>query len=182
MRALALAVVLACAVLAPTCSAQSPAEMYAALPHLGATQPLRPLITPPALLPSTPLLTTLTPPSPPAAPQPRSYIHRNNHPLRNAIDNLREIALARFSLGRRVGTGASENVYEGSIDCSRRVAVLRMKRGAASLDEEACMLLKLSRHANLVRSWVTCNQGGEPLIVTELAHHGSVLSHGGGTR
>ena len=39
-----------------------------------------------------------------------------NHPLRNAIDNLREIALARFSLGRRVGTGASENVYEGSID------------------------------------------------------------------
>ena len=42
MRALALAVVLACAVLAPTCSAQSPAEMYAALPHLGATQPLRP--------------------------------------------------------------------------------------------------------------------------------------------
>ena len=39
-----------------------------------------------------------------------------NHPLPNAIDNLREIALARFSLGRRVGTGASENVYEGSID------------------------------------------------------------------
>ena len=39
-----------------------------------------------------------------------------NHPLRNAMDGLREIALARFSLGRRVGTGASENVYEGSID------------------------------------------------------------------
>ena len=39
-----------------------------------------------------------------------------NHPLRNAMDNLREIALARFSLGRRVGTGASENVYDGSID------------------------------------------------------------------
>ena len=77
MRALALAVVLACAVLAPTCSAQSPAEMYAALPHLGATQPLRPLITPPALLPSTPLLTTLTSPPPPAAPQPRSYNQRS---------------------------------------------------------------------------------------------------------
>ena len=179
MRALALAVVLACAVLAPTCSAQSPAEMYAALPHLGATQPLRPLITPPALLPSTLLLTTLT--SPPHLPH-LNLVPIYNHPLRNAIDNLREIALARFSLGRRVGTGASENVYEGSIDCSRRVAVLRMKPGAASLDEEACMLLKLSRHANLVRSWVSCNQGGEPLIVTELAQHGSVLSHGGGTR
>ena len=113
MRALALAVVLACAVLAPTCSAQSPAEMYAALPHLGATQPLRPLITPPALLPSTLLLTTLT--SPPHLPH-LNLVPIYNHPLRNAMDDLREIALARFSLGRRVGTGASENVYEGSID------------------------------------------------------------------
>jgi hypothetical protein len=95
---------------------------------------------------------------------------------------LREIARARFSLGRRIGTGASKNVYEGSIDCSRRVAVLRMKPGAASLDEEACMMLKLSRHANLVRSWVSCNQGGEQFILTELAQRGSVLSHGGATR
>ena len=137
---------------------------------------------------SFPLLPSFQAPfySPPLPPPPHlphlNLVPIYNHPLRNAIDNLREIALARFSLGRRVGTGASENVYEGSIDWSRRVAVLRMKRGAASLDEEACMLLKLSRHANLVRSWVSCNQGGEPLIVTELAQHGSVLSHGGGTR
>ena len=81
--------------------------------HTSANQTLRPLIAPPALLPSTLLLTTLT--SPPHQPH-LNLVPIYNHPLRNAMDNLREIALARFSLGRRVGTGASENVYEGSID------------------------------------------------------------------
>jgi ubiquitin C len=103
-----------------------------------------------------------------------------NHALRNAIEDFlrssfREIARARFSLGRRVGAGASKIVYEGTLDGSRRVAVLQMKPGAASLDQEASMMLKLSRHPNLVRFWGSCSEGGEQFILTELAPHGSVL-------
>ena len=48
-------------------------------------------------------------------------------------------------------TGASKVVFEGTLDGSRRVAVLQMKPGAASLDQEASMMLKLSRHPNIVR-------------------------------
>lgn len=40
-------------------------------------------------------------------------------------------------------TGASKVVFEGTLDGSRRVAVLQMKPGAASLDQEASMMLKL---------------------------------------
>ena len=103
-----------------------------------------------------------------------------NHALRNAIEDFlrssyREIARARFSLGRRIGSGASKIVYEGTLDGSRCVAVLQMKPGAASLDQEASMMLKLSRHPNLVRFWGSCNEGGEQFILTELAQHGSVL-------
>jgi ubiquitin len=50
-----------------------------------------------------------------------------------------------------------------------------MKPGAASLDQEASVMLKLSRHPNLVRFWGSCNEGGEQVILTELAQHGSVL-------
>jgi serine/threonine protein kinase len=50
-----------------------------------------------------------------------------------------------------------------------------MKPGAASLDQEASMMLKLSRHPNLVRFWGSCSEGGEEFILTELAQHGSVL-------
>jgi serine/threonine protein kinase len=103
-----------------------------------------------------------------------------NHALRNSIEDFlrshfREIARARFSLGRRVGAGASKIVYEGTLDGSRRVAVLQMKPGAASLDQEASMMLKLSRHPNLVRFWGSCSEGGEQFILTELAPYGSVL-------
>ncbi len=76
-----------------------------------------------------------------------------NHALRNSIEDylsssFRKIARARFSLGRRIGAGASKVVFEGTLDGSRRVAVLQMKPGAASLDQEASMMLKLSRHPN----------------------------------
>ena len=103
-----------------------------------------------------------------------------NHALRNSIEdflrvNFREIARTRFSLGRRIGTGSSKIVHEGTLDCSRRVAVLQMKPGAASLDQEASMMLKLSRHPNLVRYWGRCTDGTEEFIITELAQHGSVL-------
>lgn len=37
------------------------------------------------------------------------------------------------------------------------------------------MMLKLSRHPNLVRFWGSCSEGGEQFILTELAQHGSVL-------
>ena len=58
-----------------------------------------------------------------------------NHALRNSIEDFlrisfREIARARFSLGRRIGAGASKMVYEGTLDGSRRVAVLQMRPGA----------------------------------------------------
>ena len=103
-----------------------------------------------------------------------------NHALRNSIEdflrsNFREIARARFALGRRIGAGASKIVYEGTLDGIRSVAVLQMKPGAASLDQEAAMMLKLSRHPNLVRFWGSCSEGGEQFIITELAKHGSVL-------
>jgi serine/threonine protein kinase/ubiquitin len=103
-----------------------------------------------------------------------------NHALRNSIEeclrsSFREIARARCSLGRRIGAGASKIVYEGTLDGSRRVAVLQMKYGAAWLDQEASVMLKLSRHPNLVRFWGSCNEGGEHFILTELAQHGSVL-------
>jgi serine/threonine protein kinase len=103
-----------------------------------------------------------------------------NHALRNSIEDFlsssfRKIARGRFSLGRRIGAGASKVVFEGTLDGSRRVAVLQMKPGAASLDQEASMMLKLSRHPNLVRFWGSCREGGEEFILTELAQHGSVL-------
>ena len=103
-----------------------------------------------------------------------------NHALRNSIEefldsSFRKIARGRFSLGRRIGAGASKVVFEGTLDGSRRVAVLQMKPGAASLDQEASMMLKLSRHPNLVRFWGSCREGGEEFILTELAQHGSVL-------
>jgi serine/threonine protein kinase len=103
-----------------------------------------------------------------------------NHALRNSIEDFlrnsfREIARARFSLGLRIGSGASKIAHEGTLDGSRCVAVLQMKPGAASLDQEAAMMLKLSRHPNLVRFWGSCNEGGEQFIITELAQHGSVL-------
>ena len=103
-----------------------------------------------------------------------------NHALRNAIEDFlnssfRKIARGRFSLGRRIGAGASKVVFEGTLDGSRRIAVLQMKPGAASLDQEASMMLKLSRHPNLVRFWGSCSEGGEEFILTELAQHGSVL-------
>jgi serine/threonine protein kinase len=103
-----------------------------------------------------------------------------NHALRNSIEeflrsSFLEIARARFSLGQRIGTGASKIVYEGTLDGCRRVAVLQMKPGAASLDQEASMMLKLSRHPNLVRFWGSCREGGEEFILTELAPHGCVL-------
>jgi serine/threonine protein kinase len=50
-----------------------------------------------------------------------------------------------------------------------------MKPDAASLDQEASMMLKLSRHPNLIRFWGSCSEVGEQFILTELAHHGSVL-------
>jgi serine/threonine protein kinase len=37
------------------------------------------------------------------------------------------------------------------------------------------MMLKLSRHPNLVRFWGSCSEGEEQFILTELAPHGSVL-------
>ena len=103
-----------------------------------------------------------------------------NHALRNSIEDFlsssfRKIARARFTLGRRIGAGAAKVVFEGTLDGSRRVAVLQMKPGAASLDQEASMMLKLSRHPNLVRFWGSCCEGGEEFILTELAQHGSVL-------
>ena len=62
-------------------------------------------------------------------------------------------------------TGASKVVFEGTLDGSRRVAVLQMKPGAASLDQEASMMLKLSRHPNIVRFWGSCSEGGEEFIL-----------------
>ena len=50
-----------------------------------------------------------------------------------------------------------------------------MKPGAASLEQEACTMLRLSHHPNLLRFWGSCNESGQQFILTEFAKFGSVL-------
>jgi serine/threonine protein kinase len=109
-----------------------------------------------------------------------------NKDLRTSIeemlpDKICNIDRKHFSIVRCIGEGSSKIVHEGEFIGSRRaagtrrVAVLQMKPGAASLEQKASVMLKLSHHSNLVRFWGSCSEGGEQFILTEFAEHGSVL-------
>ena len=103
-----------------------------------------------------------------------------NHALRNSIE---EWLTANFKLvprsavtfdERAIAAGSFKTVHRGTLQGrSGPIAVLRMRAGG-SCEEEAAKLVKLGRHAGLVRYLGVCTEGPEQLLLTELAEHGSL--------
>ena len=100
-----------------------------------------------------------------------------NHALRNAIQEWLQRTFKTvpqwedITLGRQIGAGAFKAVFEGTFQ-GRRVAVLKLRAG--SCDTEAAVFVKLGRRPGLVQYIGMCQAGGEQLLLTEFAEHGSL--------
>ena len=103
-----------------------------------------------------------------------------NHALRNSIE---EWLSANFKLVPRsaiviedaiLTTGSFKTVHRGTLAGHMNpVAISKMRQGD-SCEEEAAILIKLGRHAGLVRYLGMCIDGPDQLLVTELAVFGSL--------
>jgi hypothetical protein len=74
-----------------------------------------------------------------------------------------------------MASGAFKTVYRGWLrTAAKRLPVAVMKLRAGSCATEAHTFLKLGRHPRLVRFMGRCIDGGNDLLLTELAQHGSL--------
>ncbi|CAL4942732.1 unnamed protein product [Urochloa decumbens] len=86
--------------------------------------------------------------------------------------NFREIVLAtdNFSSSNMLGHGGFGNVYKGTLECGKEIAVKRLSKGSGQgvleFRNEAILIAKL-QHRNLVKLLGFCIHGDEKLLIYE---------------
>ena len=100
----------------------------------------------------------------------------SNHALRNTIEewlqqHFQVTSLSDITIGRLIARGSFKSVHEGTLR-GRPIAIAKM--GPGTVETEAATLVKLGRHPGLITYHGICTDGGQNLLLTELAEGGSL--------